>query len=905
MKKKKVNGKLTSKTRSLTKSSSDSDEEKVIIVGIGASAGGLEAIIDLLKSISPQTGMGFVIIQHLASSHESLTPEIFSHATSMKVQQVTDSMRVKPNNVYVIPPGYSMTTHGGVLKLITKVSGDSDHLVINSFFQSLANDLGARAIGVILSGSANDGSSGVESIKANGGIVLVQDPSTAKFKGMPKNAIATGAVDLVLPPYELGKELEQIAAHPLMSNLGKDLVDPHTFIENSKENKDEAFDVSSSISKVLKILNKHSGVDFFDYKPSTLRRRIERRMIINKYSTIDDYAKYLQVSKIESKLLFAEILIHVTNFFRDSESYIALSSKILEKQLEKRDSKKTYRVWVAGCATGEEVYSLAITLIELIESLDLDCSIQIFGTDISESVIQKARLGFYSTSIEEHVSKERLAAYFDRVENGYKIKKSIRELCLFSIHNIAGDPPFSKIDLLTCRNLLIYFSSNLQKKVFPIFHYSLVLDGVLWLGKSESVNVESSKLFSVLDKTNKIYKKIDTPSSMSINFHRHMRIPTLTNNILKSEEKLIPSMSKSKRKIIPKHSESNSKSIDLKNVSSKEKDKIIRSLQKEVIEIRDHEQLVIERFQSSQEELTSANEELQSTNEEMQSTNEELETAKEELQSTNEELNTVNEELHNRNAELTRFSSDLNNVLSSINIPLIILGNDLNIRKFTPKAKNVFKLRDGDIGRPLSEIRSDFEIDFEFDATVLEVIQTLVPFEKELKSKDERWLRLHIRPYKTIDQRIDGVVITLIDIESLKKKVIESEKALDYLTSVAESVKLPLVILDESLKLKSANRVFWSTYRINPLIVGKSFLDNFNIIDTDIILIKERITNLFTSQKKDTSEFLDIISFCDLPSLGKRKIKFSVNIIRWLGEAVNFEESPNTVLLSCEDITEE
>ncbi|MBP6219030.1 MAG: PAS domain-containing protein [Oligoflexales bacterium] len=683
-----------------------------------------------------------------------------------------------------------------------------------------------------------------------------------------------------------------------------------------------------------------------------------------------------------------------------------------------RVGRDSIRIWVAGCSTGEEAYSLAISFLEFLGETGSRTPIQIFATDISESAIKRARAGVYPESIERIVSTERLRRFFDKVEGGYKISKGVRDLCLFSKHDVTSDPPFAKLDLVSCRNVLIYFGSILQKRVIPTFHYALNPGGFLWLGKADSPG-GASKFFTSVNKVHKIFSKINIPTPIMFRFPISTYVPEvqntipqpservksgndfqraatrialskyvppfvvvntdleilefqgrtspylehpsgpLNNNLLKmvrqellyglrvalqaaikqnvhaKQEGLSFDVDEGRRKyvnieVVPINplasptqrnfviffeelrstqlakptKDSPSKKIGLKKGRNKiapdDERQRITQLEQDLTAGKQYQQSMAEDFEATQEELTSANEELQSTNEELQSTNEELETAKEELQSSNEELTTVNDELQSRNADLVTLSSDLNNLLSSVEIPILIVESDCSIRRFTPKAEKIFRLISSDVGRPLGDIKTNFDLDL--DAMVSKVIESLNIVDKEIQDRDGRWMRLQIRPYKTIDNRIDGAVISLMDIGALKQKIKEGRKARDYLFSVAETVKFPLVILDDQLHLRSANSSFWGHFKISQQNIEKDFL---NILDIQVES-QHQIRKLLTETLQEKKELKDFEFNCDFPHIGHRSLLLSARVIQWVGEmSQESQESqePLAILLSLEDIT--
>ena len=817
------------------------------IVGIGASAGGLEAFTQLLKALPERPGMALVLIQHLDPRHESMTAEILSRSTSMPVLEVRNGMCVESNHVYVIPPNYAMSISRGILKLVPRLETRGPYMTIDYFFQSLAGDQTNKAIGIVLSGTASDGTEGVRAIKAAGGLTFAQDPDTAKFDGMPRSAILSGSIDFILTPQAIANELTRVAMHPYVALEEKRDRD-------SKEVEKKPAQFGDALSQLYNLLRRQTRVDFAEYKQSTLHRRIARRMVVQKKETLEDYVEYLQVHPEEVDALYADILIHVTGFFRDPESFKSLKTHALPKLMKERPAGAPFRIWVPGCSTGEEVYSLAMTVLEYLGDDVSRIQLQIFATDISEQALQMARLAVYPESITRDVSDARLKRFFVRTEGGYKINKQVRELCLFSRHDVGGDPPFAKLDLISCRNLLIYFSASLQKRLMPIFHYALNPYGLLWLGRSESVS-GFSELFGTFDKDSKIYYKkagradqrfvyptgpalarkevaksevrltatgfdlekeadrvvlnesappgVVVNERMDILQFRGRIVPYLepaagqaSHQLLKMARPdlvsdlriLVQTAKKSTKpvskeglqvvdeigrtlcfdlKVIPIQNPLNTEDryflvlFEHTTVTEKSGKKLGRGkawkksegtlqkrntqLERELAETRKYQESLAQDYESAHQELAATNEEFQSTNEELQSTNEELETAKEELQSTNEELTTVNEELQNRNSELNELNSDLTNLLSSVRIPILMVGGDGRIRRFTPTAGQALHLIPSDIGRPITDISSHFRsigIEIDLGQIISEVTESGSAKESEVQDHQGHWYRL-------------------------------------------------------------------------------------------------------------------------------------------------------------------
>ncbi len=833
----------------------------VSIVGIGASAGGLEAFQELLQALPEDTGMAFVLVQHLAPKHESILSELLSKATKMPVIEVREGMAVQPNHVYVIPPNADMSVVDGVLHLSPLAADRARRMPIDMFLRSLADDQQGRAIGVILSGTASDGTLGLQAIKALGGVTFAQDDASAKYSAMPRSAIAAGIVDYVLPPDSIARELKRIAKHI------------HIFADDQSD-AGELGASSEALNKIFAMLRNTSRVDFSYYKHGTIKRRIVRRMFLRKIDSLEEYLRFLRKNHDEVEALFNDVLINVTVFFRDPDAFEVLRKQAFPLMLNGKGPNAPIRIWVPGCSTGEEAYSLAIALLEYLGEKASDFQIQIFATDVSENIIQKARAGVYPESIAMDITSERLRRFFQKVDSGYQISKSIRDMCVFAKQDIAKDPPFSKLDMISCRNVMIYMGQLLQRRIIPLFHYALNSDGVLFLGSAETVG-GFDDLFTSIDKKYKIYSKKPSASTVAFNFvpqfdmdeeprsqneaapqrvdlqrvadqillNRYAPASVMVNgkldivqfigqtgrfldpapgdaslNLLKMVksglqlelrlgfEKVKQTGTFRKEGLLIEHNGSlknlNFEIIRVKNTPGKElyhlvvfeevsrthgsppettgmekpvkkagKTKLTKTelesarLKEELEATRDYLQSIIEEQRTTNEELRSANEENQSSNEELQSINEELETAKEELQSTNEELQTVNEELQNRNDELSQLNNDLNNLLSSVNIPIIMLGNDLRIRRFTPMAEKIMNLIATDVGRPITDIKPNLKIQ-DLRQSIARVINTLEIHENDVEDNSGRWYSMRIRPYRTLDNKIDGVVLVFLDIES-------------------------------------------------------------------------------------------------------------------------------------------
>lgn len=827
------------------------------IIAIGASAGGLEAIEQFLKYLPANTDMAFVIIQHLDPTRKGMMPELLQRVTPMNVIQAKNSLKVKKNNVYVIPPNHDLSILHDTLYLIEPIKPRGLHLPIDYFFRALADDRREQAVAIILSGMGSDGTLGIKAIKEKGGLALVQDPTTAKFDSMPRNAIETGLVDYIATAQDLAERLNDL------------IVQTHVISLKPKKGKPETKAQKSAFDRICILIRAQTGHDFSLYKKSTIYRRVERRMAIHQIDRIANYVRFLNENRQEIDLLFHELLIGVTNFFRDHKYWEYLRDKALPRLLAAKPESTNLRAWVAGCSTGEEAYTLAITFKEAQEKAQLSSqyTLQIFATDIDPNAIEKARHGVYPANIAADVNEERLERYFLEEDGHFRVKKEIREMVVFATQNLLLDPPFTNLDILSCRNLLIYLGPELQKKVLPLFHYSLKPKGILVLGSAETIGVYTD-LFSELYKKLRIFKRSESPirtpevdfparhftvknetgmdkksqsnltnlqlladkillesftpvailvnpdgdvmyingrtgkyleapsGKANWNIHamvceelrqdvyiglakalrdgqryEHKNITINTNNTTQTVDLIIepiknPEALKGMAVILFKDVETSKKIVNRKNTSTNAQQ--VQDLEEALDEAQRELKTLREEMQSSQEEIKSANEELQSTNEELQSTNEELTTSKEEMQSLNEELQTVNMELQSKVDELSSTNNDMKNLLNSTNIATVFLDNELHIRRYTDQATEIFKLISSDLGRPLSDIVSTLNYS-DMMADAEEVLRTLVFSECEVSATDNNWYQVKIMPYRTLENVIDGVVITMNDITRAKK----------------------------------------------------------------------------------------------------------------------------------------
>ncbi len=827
------------------------------VIGIGTSAGGLEALEQFLRPVPPACGCAFVIVQHLDPNHKGMLAELLQRVTAMPVVQITDRTRITPNSVYVIPPNRDLSILHGVLHLLAKSKGPGLHLPIDSFLRSLAADQRERSLGVILSGMGSDGTLGLRAIKEQGGAVFVQAPASAKFDSMPRSAIAAGLADVVAPAEELAGSILAYLQHTPLLVARPDL---------------ELADAGpGDLGKVILLLRARTGHDFTHYKKNTLYRRIERRMGLHQLSKISDYIRYLRENVQEADLLFKELLIGVTSFFRDPAVWEQLKAEAIPAVLAAHPEGGVLRAWVTACSTGEEAYTLAITFREALKKVKPAASfaLQIFATDLDKDAVDIARCGVYPLNIAADVSAARLRQYFVPDEHGYRVSKEIRGMVTFAPQNLVMDPPFTRLDVVTCRNLLIYLEAGLQQRILPLFHYSLNPGGILMLGSSETVGL-ANDLFTALPGKTRLYRRQEaTPRSDRYELPSALvrpamaaPLPTLqpssVPNLQTQMEALLlqslapvavlatsmgdivyisgkpgrylePATGKAnlnlfamardglrgelgeafakavrqnaviERKNVPVAAGKSAYAVDLVIqpladpialrgmvlvvftdavtppaglVPGKTKQTTVQTtrvaeLTHDLRHAREEMQLVREDMQASQEELKSANEELQSTNEELQSTNEELTTSKEEMQSMNEELQTVNHELQAKLDELSLASDDMKNLLNSTDIATLFLDEKLQVRRFTTQTTGIIKLIPGDIGRPITDLVSALDYpDLAEDAR--EVQRSLIFHECQVPALDGRWFSVRIMPYRTQDNRIDGVVITFVDISVTK-----------------------------------------------------------------------------------------------------------------------------------------
>jgi two-component system, chemotaxis family, CheB/CheR fusion protein len=817
--------------------SNDSPEdEPITVVGIGASAGGLGALREFLQIVPDDTGLAFVIVMHLAPDHESHLADVLQPHSRMPVQQVADTLLVERNHVYVIPPNRNLSAIDSHLRLDELEQPTDRRHSIDHFFRTLADVHDGRSIGVVLSGTGTDGTVGLSMIRAHGGLTIAQDPNEAEYDGMPRSAIRAESVDLILPLAEIAERLADIA--------GASGTDLSTFSEHVATQQHR-----SALSDILNLVHERCGHDLSQYKETTILRRVQRRAQLHRLADLDDYVQFVRDEPAEADLLFNDLLIPVTNFFRDPEVFDELERRIIPKLFEGKGRDDQVRAWSVGCSTGEEAYSIAILLLEHADTLPEPPHLQVFASDLLDVSLERARHGVYPSSIEFDVSSERLYRYFTRHGDDYEINRVVRDMVVFAKHDVLSDPPFSHTDLISCRNLLIYLQREAQRDVVSLFHYSLEPGGVLFLGTSESV--DRPDLFSVIDKKAALFERRDVtmreppraafrspslrartraggePTRPEVGYERLHRSllerygpPSMlldgsnrvvqyssqvgqylshpggppTNDVfqlvaadLRLEMRSVVYAARNENSVVVSRPvttmvEGTIQNVTIRVVPVSDDDVVLvmfeevpgpseRSataepsddLGRQLEEANRRLESVIEQYEVSQEEMTASNEELQSTNEELRSTMEELETSKEELQSTNEELATLNQENRHKVEELAMLSSDLQNLLTATDIATIFLDRQLRIVRFTPPITQIFNIVHDDRGRPLTDFTNRLG-GHQLAADAERVLDRLVPVEYEVRSDDGRWLLTRVLPYRTSDDRIEGVVITFVDI---------------------------------------------------------------------------------------------------------------------------------------------
>lgn len=934
--------------------------------------------------------MGFVFVQHLDPGHESSLPHILAQATSMPVYEAKAARRVRPNEVYVIAPNTTLRLSRGRLVLKRRDTSRGPHHSIDVFFESLAEDRQGSAIGVVFSGVATDGTLGLEAIKAGGGITFAQDKS-ARYDSMPRSAIASGCVDHVMAPAAIAQELAQIAAHPCFAQ--GELEHTSTPKGQGRPGKDP-----TGFGKIMELARAQSGVDFTLYKTSTIDRRIARRMILSRAGSIEDYARLVSSDPKELQALYADLLINVTSFFRDEAAFDALKDRIFPKLLAQK-SVGAFRMWSIGCSSGQEVYSLGMAFLEVADQLGHRApKLQIFGTDLNETVLSKARHGLYPRSLAQEISPTRLRRFFVEEDGGYRVIKALREVCIFARQDLLRDPPFSRMDLVSCRNVLIYFDAVAQRRALPLLHYALKPGGVLFLGASESIGTFTA-LFEPMEKKQKLFThKAAAPHPFSmlprarvtaetkqagpraslpaeplrvdlhaqreaervmvnlfappgvlvdaslniLQFHGAtepflaaasgkaslnvlkmardtLRLPLRaainrvrkTHDAIRREKVRLDGDQQISLRVIPLRNVRTGHFLILfeapgvpagpvsvapepvGRAGTRQLQRRNAVLEREISELRDYLESLQQQHDTAHDELQASNEEVQSTNEELQSINEELETSKEELESGNEELMTVNEEMAYRNRELSLLNSDLNNFHVSLSTPIVVFDRALTIRRFTPLAEKLFNLLATDIGRPISGIRHNLEFD-DLEGFFRKVIDLLTARECEVRDKQGHWYLLRGRPYLTVDNKVDGAILVLLDIDALKRseKTITQER--DYAEATLRTARDPLVILRPDLTVNTANDAFYKLFGLTPAQTENRLL--FDLADGawNIPALRSLLADVLPRNHL----FNDLEVTHPFVGLGERTLRLNGRRLE------NEAGEPLRILLSIEDVTE-
>jgi two-component system, chemotaxis family, CheB/CheR fusion protein len=946
----------------------------VPIVGIGASTGGVEAFRQLLAGLSGDTGLAFVLAQHLSPGHPSLLAETLSTATSMPVHSIEHGSSVVADQIMVVPPGVDVVLVGDHYETSPAAPGHARGHSIDRLFASLSAR-GSHCIGVILSGAGTDGVEGLRAIKAEGGVTFAQDSSSARVASMPEAAVRAGVVDHCLPPGDIAAEVMRLASEPLLSD--------------DTAHGDRPIAEDPLIGAIIARVRAVTAVDLGDYKAGTIRRRVARRMALRRLASLDEYLACLDGDADEVRHLLEDVLIHVTSFFRDAAAFDVLATRVLPVVMAAKAPGAPIRIWVPGCSTGEEAYSLAMSFIEILDTAGRDHSVLIFGSDLSEAAISRARAGVYSDEAVRPVGLERLARFFNRETDGYRVKPELRERCVFVRHDVTRDPPFSRIDLVSCRNLLIYFGARLQRRVLTQFHYALGQPGFLSLGKAESV-LGLDELFTPLEKNLRIYARSTSPGHMVAGHTGQMggALPSASAVVARPSsllalqrqvDMLLISRYAPAGVVVDGHGEilhvhgrttpflevppgqpttsifrmaREGLAVELRSAIERaglervpirrdnlaiRVDQQLHSFDLEVsplagpsdlgercflvlfLERRDepvptatgprvvtdehihleHElattrlymQSLVDELQHAGGQLRTANEELLATNEELQSTNEEMETAREELQASNEELITVNEQLHGGNLELGQVNDDLINLLASVEIPIVIVSSDHRIRRFTPRAQAIMSFIAGDLGRPIDDLRINLQVD-DLGRRIDTVLSSGAASEDEVQDRDGRWYSLHLRPYRTSSGVIDGVVMSMVDIDVLKHAVQTARHASEYAAAIVDTVPTPLLILDDDLLVLHGNRTFFTVFALEPRdVVGRMFSGIAGGAWLDPVLLG-RLHNLAHNDR-----IVDYLMPCRLAGQPVRTTELSASHIDGLSGA-------RLLLVAISDITE-
>jgi len=929
------------------------------IVGIGTSAGGLEVLKELFTAMPADNDMAFVVIQHLDPSHVSHMSELLAKFTDMRVVQAEDQMALDANSVYTIPPNKFLGLAEGTLRLTEPVKRDGVRMPIDFFFRSLAEDQREKAICVLLSGSGSDGTLGIREIRGAGGMIMAQDPETAQFDSMSRSAIATGLVDYVLPVAEMPGALIKYVQQSYVR----------------AGNKAETEERTNGLNAIVSLLAEKAQSDFGPYKKTTLLRRIERRMGLNQMDDVSDYLAFLRQDPDEVARLAKDMLINVSSFFRDAEAFVELREKVLAPLIAEKNNNNPLRVWVPGCATGEEAYSIAMLLLEELGAARKNCPIQLFASDIEPETVRFAREGLYPESIAADVSEERLKRFFAKTDKSYQVTKQLREAVIFSVQNLITEPPFSRLDLVSCRNVLIYLEPEIQRRIITLFAFALGPGGYLFLGKSDGI-AGQNELFATLSPKWRIYGSQGPPQRAVENFllwpekkapgvalvekshpllnltdlnlqvlakhfdaaivltdergnilyfcgptRKYLDHPTgqATLNLLNIIDTEFSARLRLKLRsvaqenepatlervpfrredraslvkvtIMPAPARKSSERLfavifeevrgsqgtfpsPVSAEAGPKDDSLIAQLEAELKALKDEFRSSVDEYETSAEELKASNEEVMSINEELQSTNEELETSKEEIQAINEELNTVNNELNLRMAELKETNDDLANLLNASDIGMIFLNSAFCIKRFTLSAQNLLNLIPADLGRPISHLSHRF-IGLDLVADAEKVVQNLSVIEKEVQTAAGQWYEMQCLPYRTLENKIDGVVFTFTDVTRLKHSEQAMMEARDYAENIINTTRESLLVLDPQLKVVSANRAFHETFQVSPEETENRLIYELGNHQWDIPRLRELLEKIL---RHDT-DFENFEVEHEFPAVGPKVMSMNVRRI--------------------------
>jgi two-component system CheB/CheR fusion protein len=952
------------------------------MVGMGASAGGLEALEVFFTHMPADSGMAFVVLTHHPPQHVSLLPELLGRCTTMPVLQASEGMTIAPNRVYIAPSNRYLSVLQTTLHELDATQDESLQFPIDVFFRALAEDQQDRAVGIVLSGTGTDGTLGLKAIKEAAGITLVQNVQSAKYDGMPRSALATGLVDYVLPPADMPAQLIAAIQEPSL---------PRRALQSDPLS-------SEVLQEIFLLLRHHTGHDFSGYKTNTISRRLARRLHVHQMTDPRQYLQLLREQPHELDLIFKELLIGVSRFFRDPEAFDMLAHEALPALLAAKSAADDIRVWVPGCASGEEAYSLAILLYECQERVAKRHKVQLFATDLDTQAIAVARKGLYPEGIAADLRPDRLARFFAEDNHGYRITKAIRDMVIFASHDLISDPPFTKLDVLSCRNLLIYLDAALQKRLMSMFHYALRPHGLLFLGTSETIG-GFDDLFITVDRHWKLYKRRETTSPPAFPefpptaLEAHQRVDPHMSDIRGREaatslavlvEKLLleryapPSVIVNDRgeimhiygrtgtylepapgqprlniltmarqglqipltaainRVATRKDEVVQEGVQIKTNGDTVRVKVVvqklvapetvrgllrvsfeampdvapppraaapgrtrtpppgrvAELERELHQTGEAWQKAVEESAVAHAEFKLTREEMQATNEELQSANEELETTREELQSLNEELQTVNTELQSKVDALTEVQDDMANLLDSIDVAAIFLDHDLRIKRFTTQATRVVSLIHTDIGRPMSDIASTLDYG-SLMADAQEVIRTLTAKEMEVQTAQGVWYLMRIRPYRTVLNVINGLVLTFVDVTRLKRAELLAQETRAFAESIIQTVREPLLVLDADLRVVSANQAFYRVFHESPGNVEHQHLDELGNGQWNIAGLRARLEDIVSHH----SEFQDFEVAHDFKHIGPKVMRLNA---RRLERA---SEMPELVLLAIEDVT--